>query len=1430
CINSLAYSSLTQDGHFEYHFHHPLLRFLASAYLSKPTTLQKRFLQPRRANDLVPFPDSKPSAQVLWVPGSNQTVLELPYSGNFTVHAIDYATQEIWISDPKSCLPDRILSLNLSGSPFRGLYYQSFSFFNCSSNYMKYGLNPIACLSGSTYTVFATSSTKVINSLQNDNSSCILFTTVAVPVDWPFYEQILSSDLSEDLRLTWDAPDCGKCESRGGRLRYNARGQALPEFNSSVAPQTTVMAGLDAPTIESYPKIVLGESRRLPKPDDNTCSICLSEYKPQETLKTIPECKHCFHAGCIDEWLSLNATCPICRNSPERNCTGSCGNIANISYPFRLKGDPFECGYSPFELGCENNQTTLDVRLFTFYVQEITYLDHSGSSGTIRIVDPSLLDRNKCTIPRGYMFFGKRFSSGESPYYWFLEYGVPINSSSGYVDLSPCRGNGSFPSEINYATYGDLRPTDFPKFCSIEVMTPIQPPDDTVSKNLSIADIYQQLWKGYFAGRTLIGLLCLVALVIRKFRRRHLSMDDTIEVFLQNQDNMMPIRYTYTEIKRMTGGFKDKLGQGGYGSVFKGKLRSGLDVAVKMLGKSKANGQDFISEVATIGRIHHVNVVRLIGFCVEGTKQALVYEFMPNGSLDKIIFAPAEKYSHLCWEKLHQIALGVARGIDYLHQGCDMKILHFDIKPHNILVDENHNPKVSDFGLAKLYPVDDSIVSLTAPRGTLGYMAPELFYKNLGGTSYKADVYSFGMLLLEMSGRRRNINPAAEHSSQLYYPSWIYNQLDQADELLEEDATEHEKKIVKKMIIVAFWCIQMKPMDRPSMKKVLEMLEGEVELLQMPPKPFIQSQETSISIQDHSSNNSTEKCYRFLCIEWIMKIQGGHVLLAGFVAVLVLALHVEARDMNCTRSCGNIANISYPFRLKGDPRECGDRRFELGCENNHTTLYLRPFTFHVLDITYSDYPMYGGIRVVDPSLLDRNKCTIPRGYMLFEKQFLFVGSQYYYWPSGDGVYFLNCQVPPVNSSSRNVDLSPCKANGSFPPEINYALYGYLPALDFPKFCSIQAMAPIDPPFNVSENLSIADIYQRLLDGFGLKWDVERHKILIGILCLVALVIRKFRRRHLSMHDTIEDFLQNQNNMMPIRYSYSEIKRMTGGFSDKLGQGGYGSVFKGKLRSGLDVAVKMLGKSKANGQDFISEVATIGRIHHGTKQALVYEFMPNGSLDKIIFAPAENSSGIDYLHQGCDMKILHFDIKPHNILLDENLSPKVSDFGLAKLYPVDDSIVSLTAPRGTLGYIAPELFYKNLGGTSYKADVYSFGMLLLEMSGRRRNINPAAEHSSQLYYPSWIYNQLDQGDELLEEDATEHEKEIVKKMIIVAFWCIQMKPMDRPSMNKVLEMLEGEVELLQMPPKPFIHSQEMTIPETIQQRRHLLQKMLQIPLY
>ena len=166
-----------------------------------------------------------------------------------------------------------------------------------------------------------------------------------------------------------------------------------------------------------------------------------------------------------------------------------------------------------------------------------------------------------------------------------------------------------------------------------------------------------------------------------------------------------------------------------------------------------------------------------------------------------------------------------------------------------------------------------------------------------------------------------------------------------------------------------------------------------------------------------------------------------------------------------------------------------------------------------------------------------------------------------------------------------------------------------------------------------------------------------------------------------------------------------------------------------------------------------------------------------------------------------MQILHFDIKPHNILLDSNFIPKVADFGLAKLYPRDNSFVPSRALRGTIGYIAPEMISRGFGVISSKSDVYSFGMLLLEMAGGRRNADPNAAHSSQSYYPSWVYDKLVE-QEVREISPVGDMHELEKKLCIVGLWCIQMQPHGRPMMSEVIEMLEGGVDTLQMPSRPF----------------------------
>ncbi|KAK6925972.1 Wall-associated receptor kinase, galacturonan-binding domain, partial [Dillenia turbinata] len=360
-------------------------------------------------------------------------------------------------------------------------------------------------------------------------------------------------------------------------------------------------------------------------------------------------------------------------------------------------------------------------------------------------------------------------------------------------------------------------------------------------------------------------LVTVVAALYHVHRSKKLDKQSQlkIEKFLEDYRALKPARYSYADIKRITQQFKDKLGEGAYGTVYKGKLSNEVSVAIKILNSTTGDGEEFINEVGTMGRIHHVNVVRLVGYCADGFRRALVYEYLPNGSLENFTSSTNSGKHLLGWEKLEDIALGIAKGIEYLHQGCDQRILHFDIKPQNILLDQNLNPKISDFGQAKLCSKEKSYVSMTAARGTIGYIAPEVFSRNFGNVSYKSDVYSFGMLLLEMVGGRK-VDSVEEDTGQAYFPEWVYNHLDRSGELGIQIESDRHAQIAKKLTIVGLWCIQWYPVDRPSMRVVVKMLEGEGDGMIVPPNPFgskggpLKTGQTSRAIPPRAVNRELE--------------------------------------------------------------------------------------------------------------------------------------------------------------------------------------------------------------------------------------------------------------------------------------------------------------------------------------------------------------------------------------------------------------------------------------------------------------------------------------------------------------------------------------------------------------------------------------------
>ena len=251
--------------------------------------------------------------------------------------------------------------------------------------------------------------------------------------------------------------------------------------------------------------------------------------------------------------------------------------------------------------------------------------------------------------------------------------------------------------------------------------------------------------------------------------------------------------------------------------------------------------------MATMCTIHHINIVHLVGFCVDRFKRVIIYEYLPNESLEKFIFLRAVKNYSLGWKKLQEIAIGIAKGIEYLHQGCDQRILikvvikESSMLISNLIIFYLITTLIQRF-MTLVWPncaPRNKVQSLWQFKGNNGgYIAPEVLSRNFGNVSYKLDIYSFEMLLLEMVGGMKNIDVSVESTSQVYFLEWIYNHLDIRKELHIQIEEKWDVEVAKKLTIMGLSCIQWCPVDRPSMKIVIQILEGEWDEITMPPNPF----------------------------------------------------------------------------------------------------------------------------------------------------------------------------------------------------------------------------------------------------------------------------------------------------------------------------------------------------------------------------------------------------------------------------------------------------------------------------------------------------------------------------------------------------------------------------------------------------------------
>lgn len=305
----------------------------------------------------------------------------------------------------------------------------------------------------------------------------------------------------------------------------------------------------------------------------------------------------------------------------------------------------------------------------------------------------------------------------------------------------------------------------------------------------------------------------------------------------------------------------NKLGEGGFGPVYKGKLHDGREIAVKKLSQSSRQGKkEFMNEAKLLARVQHRNVVNLLGYCAHGPEKLLVYEFVANESLDKHLFKSSGR-DVLDWNRRHDIIMGVAKGLLYLHEDAHCCIIHRDIKASNILLDDKYSPKIADFGLARLFNEDGTHVN-TRAAGTNGYMAPE--YVMHGNLSVKADVYSFGVVVLELISGQKNstFNGDAESTSLLEWAYKLYKKGKHLEIVDPSLATSGNADQISMCIQIGLLCVQSDPRLRPDMRRVVVMLSRKPGTLEEPTRPGYPGTRYRKSHKSHglSSTMGTSGC------------------------------------------------------------------------------------------------------------------------------------------------------------------------------------------------------------------------------------------------------------------------------------------------------------------------------------------------------------------------------------------------------------------------------------------------------------------------------------------------------------------------------------------------------------------------------------------
>uniref|UniRef100_A0A6N2L138 non-specific serine/threonine protein kinase n=1 Tax=Salix viminalis TaxID=40686 RepID=A0A6N2L138_SALVM len=931
-----------------------------------------------------------------------------------------------------------------------------------------------------------------------------------------------------------------------------------------------------------------------------------------------------------------------------------------------------------------------------------------------------------------------------------------------------------------------------------------------------------------------VGVMILVICICLFIRTRKGREKEGVEN-MDEIESAESLQFAFSTIRDATEDFSEKnmLGQGGFGAVYKGVLPSGQEIAVKRLSKDSGQGDlEFKNEVLLVAKLQHRNLVRLLGFCLQGIERLLIYEFVPNASLDHFIFDPTKRVQ-LNWERRYKIIGGIARGLLYLHEDSRLRIIHRDLKASNILLDEEMNPKISDFGMAS------------------GYMAPE--YAMQGHFSVKSDVFSFGVLVLEIVTGKKNSFRNGDDIEHLMSHAWKNWREGTAQNIIDPVLSNGSATEMMRCIHIGLLCVQENVADRPTMASVVLMLSSSSLTLQIPSQPaffmgnntYQSDMSSSLGITQGKWNEGTPldiidptmnddpRSEIMRCIHsefrkkkpldqlWLNTVpmdSSKPVLLLSLLYILLFQPSLSAAQPNFNRYNCNYNNVNndttsstyqrnlksllsslasdtqidygfynqsvgeFPDRVNAIALCRGDIAVDVcrSCVNDSTRKIVEvcPNRMDVIGvyefcmIRYSNRSIFG---VVDDQ---RYLFTTNSNYVFDETVFnqslqtLFArlqaraasesslkkfasGNQ----GAGDETVYAIVQCTPDLSEGQ---CSTCllKLSSMIRTCCNGEIKGRIGARLSVPSCNLrwelrkifngtlEILPPPPPPPQILSPTSPPEPSQGMKSNTSTRIIVITVILAVGLMVLViciCLFIRKRMQREKERVE-IEDEIESAESL---QFTLSTIRVATEDFSEKnmLGQGGFGVVYKGVLPSGQEIAVKRLSKDSGQGDlEFKNEVLLVAKLQHrnlvrllgfclqGIERLLIYEFMPNASLDHFIFDPTKRvqlnwerrykiiggiARGLLYLHEDSRLRIIHRDLKASNILLDEEMNPKISDFGMAS------------------GYMAPE--YALQGQFSVKLDVFSFGVLALEIvTGKKNSFRNGddIEHLISLAWRNW----------------------------------------------------------------------------------------------